>query len=60
MQAATVQQGADLGVAFDGDADRAIFSDERGQTIDGDQTLAVWAHALHLQGKLNPAPSSAR
>jgi phosphomannomutase/phosphoglucomutase len=40
--AATVKAvGADLGVAFDGDADRAIFADENGQVYMGDKTFAV-------------------
>jgi len=43
---------ADLGVAFDGDADRSLFIDNNGQFVDGDATL--WALAKHLQshGKL--------
>ena len=45
-------QHADLGVAFDGDADRALFVDASGNFVDGDGTL--WALATHLQshGKL--------
>jgi phosphoglucosamine mutase len=44
---------ADLGVAFDGDADRSLFVDNKGNFIDGDATL--WALAANLQshGKLN-------
>ena len=43
---------ADLGVAFDGDADRSLFIDNKGKFVDGDATL--WALATHLQshGKL--------
>lgn len=43
---------ADLGVAFDGDADRSLFIDNHGHFVDGDATL--WALATHLQshGKL--------
>ena len=37
---------AEMGVALDGDADRAILVDEKGQIIDGDQILAMWG--LHL------------
>ncbi len=40
---------ADLGVAFDGDADRAIWVDERGRILNGDHTLFV--QALHLKEK---------
>jgi phosphoglucosamine mutase len=47
-----VSAGADLGVAFDGDADRSLFIDGKGNFVDGDATL--WALASHLQshGKL--------
>jgi phosphoglucosamine mutase len=41
-----VAEGLDLGVAFDGDGDRMLAVDERGETVDGDQILAVLA--LHL------------
>jgi phosphoglucosamine mutase len=41
-----VDEGRDCGVAFDGDGDRMLAVDERGETIDGDQILAVLA--LHL------------
>ncbi len=43
---------ADLGITLDGDADRLILIDEQGQTIDGDQTLAMCAIDLHRQGRL--------
>ncbi|HEY2931003.1 MAG TPA: phosphoglucosamine mutase [Acidobacteriota bacterium] len=43
---AVVEHGADLGVAFDGDADRSIFSDERGQVVDGDHILYIFARFL--------------
>jgi phosphoglucosamine mutase len=41
-----VEEGLDLGVAFDGDGDRMLAVDEHGETVDGDQILAVLA--LHL------------
>jgi phosphoglucosamine mutase len=41
-----VSEGLDLGVAFDGDGDRMLAVDERGDTVDGDQIVAVLA--LHL------------
>jgi phosphoglucosamine mutase len=40
------EQGLDLGVAFDGDGDRVLAVDERGEPVDGDQILAVLAPAL--------------
>jgi phosphoglucosamine mutase len=42
-----VKERADLGVAFDGDADRALFVDAQGNFVDGDATL--WALATYLQ-----------
>ena len=49
---AVVETGADLGIALDGDADRAIFADERGQIVDGDAILAMCARDLHQRGEL--------
>jgi phosphoglucosamine mutase len=46
LQQAVTQQGADLGVAFDGDGDRMLAVDGRGQVVDGDQILAILM--LHL------------
>lgn len=43
---------ADIGIAHDGDADRAIFVSEKGQLIDGDQILAALALALQREGRL--------
>ncbi|CAN5371293.1 phosphoglucosamine mutase [soil metagenome] len=45
-------EGADLGVAFDGDADRALFADENGTFVDGDATLWIMAQYLKAHGKL--------
>ncbi len=42
--------GADIGISLDGDADRAIFSDELGNLVDGDRIMAICANSLH-QGK---------
>lgn len=42
----------DLGIAFDGDADRCLAVDERGQLVDGDHIMAICAGALREQGKL--------
>jgi phosphoglucosamine mutase len=47
-----IEAGADFGVALDGDADRAIFSDEHGQIVDGDAILAMCARDLHQRGEL--------
>jgi len=44
-QAAVLQHGAHLGVSFDGDADRAIFTDELGRLVDGDRVMAMCAIA---------------
>ncbi|HZH91445.1 MAG TPA: phosphoglucosamine mutase [Pyrinomonadaceae bacterium] len=43
---------ADLAVAFDGDADRALFLDARGQVVDGDATLWVMAKSFQARGEL--------
>jgi phosphoglucosamine mutase len=43
---------ADIGVAFDGDADRALFVDAQGRFVDGDATLWVMANYLHARGQL--------
>jgi phosphomannomutase len=41
-----VEQGADLGIAWDGDADRCFFIDERGQFVDGDFLTALLAESM--------------
>jgi len=46
LQQTVASQALDLGVAFDGDGDRMLAVDERGQALDGDQILAVLALAL--------------
>lgn len=43
----------DIGVAFDGDADRCLLVDETGETIDGDRVMAVCALDMKRRGKLN-------
>jgi phosphoglucosamine mutase len=55
MAARVVAEGADLGAAFDGDADRCILADERGEVRDGDAILYLWATSLKRKGKLDPA-----
>ena len=47
-----VEQNADFGVAFDGDADRAIFVDDAGKVRDGDEVIYLWAQYLRRNGKL--------
>ena len=47
-----VEQGADLGIAFDGDADRAIWSDEQGHILNGDHTLYLLALYLKEKARL--------
>jgi phosphoglucosamine mutase len=43
---------ADIGIALDGDADRVVIINEKGQMVDGDQIMAVIAEAWHARGKL--------
>jgi phosphoglucosamine mutase len=52
LQAAVVDHGADLGLAFDGDADRLIAVDEVGRIVDGDHVLAMLAHDWSQTGRL--------
>ena len=49
---AVVEHRADAGVAFDGDADRALFADADGNVVDGDQVLAAAALWLRDEGRL--------
>lgn len=49
---AVLAVGADAGVAHDGDADRALFADARGQVVDGDQVLTACALAMREAGTL--------
>jgi len=52
LQNRVLQERADLGVAFDGDADRALFVDEAGKFVDGDATMWVLAKFLQARGEL--------
>ena len=52
MCKAVVEQGAHVGIALDGDADRVIFADERGKIIDGDAIMALCARRLLSRGEL--------
>ena len=52
MRAAVIRHKADLGIALDGDADRMVLSDEKGQLIDGDQIMALIAERWASEGRL--------
>ena len=52
MAKITKLEGADLGIALDGDADRVIFSDENGEIINGDQIIAVLAREMQNNNEL--------
>lgn len=52
MAALTVEVGADIGIALDGDGDRVIFSDERGRIVDGDAVLAFCGREMIRAGNL--------
>ncbi|MEO3885966.1 phosphoglucosamine mutase [Nonomuraea sp. B5E05] len=52
LQQVVVSRGADLGVAYDGDADRCLAVDHTGSIIDGDRIMAVLAAAMHGEGLL--------
>ncbi len=49
---AVLEYRADIGLALDGDADRLVMIDEKGDVVDGDKLMAVLATYLHHQGKL--------
>ena len=51
-RAALREHGADLAVCLDGDADRALFIDEKGELVDGDEVLAMCAVELQRAGRL--------
>jgi phosphoglucosamine mutase len=52
VQARVVGLGADVGLAFDGDADRVLAVDDDGRLIDGDQLIAICAIDRHARGLL--------
>ncbi len=52
LRARVLATGADLGVAFDGDADRAMFVSHSGKIVDGDAVLLLTALPLHARGRL--------
>ena len=53
LQEAVRLRGADMGVALDGDADRCLAVDERGEQVDGDQIMAILAISMHEGGRLH-------
>lgn len=52
LQAAVKEHGADMGIAHDGDADRCLTVDEKGEVVDGDHMMAICALKLQKEGKL--------
>ncbi|MBO6610177.1 phosphoglucosamine mutase [Altererythrobacter sp.] len=52
LQARVVEEKADIGIALDGDADRLIVVDEKGQKVDGDQLMALIATRMQEKGDL--------
>ncbi len=52
LQAAVAEHGADLGFAFDGDADRVLAVDAKGRVVDGDYILYLWGRQLQAQQQL--------
>ena len=53
LAAFVLERGADVGLAFDGDGDRLIAVDEKGQIVDGDQIMFIIGKYLSLKGRLN-------
>lgn len=52
LKARVVSEKADIGIAFDGDADRMLAVDENGKLVDGDEIMAICANYLKEKGKL--------
>jgi len=52
LQAAVLAEQADLGIAFDGDADRVLMVDHTGAVVDGDELLFIIARDLQQRGRL--------
>ena len=52
LQAAVVREGADFGIAHDGDSDRCLAVDGAGSVVDGDQIMTILANGFKSRGKL--------
>ncbi len=52
LQARVVYEKADIGLAFDGDADRCLAVDENGEIVDGDEIMAICGNHMKEKGKL--------
>lgn len=52
LKARVVSEHADIGIAFDGDADRMLAVDEKGNMVDGDEIMAICGNFLRKKGKL--------
>ncbi|MEV8638156.1 phosphoglucosamine mutase [Streptosporangium sp. NPDC051023] len=52
LQQIVISRGADVGIAYDGDADRCLAVSHTGEVVDGDQIMAVLATAMRAEGKL--------
>lgn len=55
LAAFVLERAADVGLAFDGDGDRLIAVDEKGQIVDGDQIMFIIGKYLHAKGRLKRA-----
>jgi phosphoglucosamine mutase len=53
LQRSVLEHHADIGIAHDGDADRTILCDEKGQIVDGDKIMAICALAMKRERRLN-------
>jgi phosphoglucosamine mutase len=52
LRGSVLENGADLGICLDGDADRVILLDDCGRVLDGDHVKFVWANHQHAKGRL--------
>ncbi|GAB4534281.1 MAG: phosphoglucosamine mutase [Thermodesulfovibrionia bacterium] len=53
IQRVVIENNADIGIAHDGDADRTILCDEKGELVDGDKIMAICAISMKDEGRLN-------